>query len=96
MATVQVTTRVYGRFRVPSNLLPDGVNPTQCSELNLDEVDGSRSIWCVNQATCCTYAASQGWNGYHCRDCAVEEPLSRDAQRRDLDGLAMLLLAISS
>lgn len=96
MGTVVVLKRTYGRLRVPFDVLEEDSNPTQAiGELSLESVDLSRKVFCRRQTACITFAAARGWTGFVCSACKISETLSRDEQREDLDGLAMLLGAMS-
>jgi hypothetical protein len=85
-----------GKFRVPSDGLFLGSLPLQCPEaLGFEEVERRQRVKCRRRTNCLTYAASMGWSGFDCRDCAIEEELSLDEQRRDLEGLAAFLRALN-
>lgn len=87
----------YGRFRVPEKEegLPFRANPSPCDELkDVEAVDRMRQTLCINQAACCTFAASQDWDGFHCLNCYIFEPMTREEQRLQLEGLATLLTHI--
>lgn len=97
MSAVSVRVpKSYGRFRVIGNPLPLNAKPVECDTLLLHEVDSSRKIYCEYQTTCCTHAASKGWDGFHCRDCKIKNPMSYTEHRSDLDGLTLLLATIST
>lgn len=95
MSLVYIPTRGYGRFHVPAIALPDGATPTECETLLLSQVD-RRQVNCAHQTTCCTHAASKSWKGFHCLDCNLVATMSPLDQRRDFDGLTLLLAAISA
>ena len=79
------------RIRIRVDPLPVGANPTQCGSLVLGELDDDdRDVNCAHQSKCITLAAAENWRGFHCRNCTVNAPMTRDAQRQDLDGLAIL------
>ena len=95
MSLVYIPTRGYGRFHVPAIALPDGATPTECETLLLSQVD-RRQVNCAHQTTCFTHAASMSWHGFHCLNCTLKQPMSSDSQRLDIDGLTLLLAAIST
>jgi hypothetical protein len=90
--------RVYSKFTVPSGALAFGSNPIEAEfELSIDAIErGARKVLCRRQVACTTFAAAADWTSFKCSNCAVEEPLSVDENRLDLDGLADLLRWIST
>jgi hypothetical protein len=59
----------------------------------IDHVEDKR-VLCRRYENCLTYAAANHWEGFHCQDCIIEEPLPVADQYSDLEGLAFLLYAI--
>lgn len=88
----------YGRrrFRVLEPTLALDSVPTYCAPTDVDEVGSKRRLHCRRYTECLTYAASQNWPGFHCHKCGVEEPLTMEEQRRDLEGLTDFLRALRS
>ena len=85
----------YGRFSISSEGLYLGSAPLEHRELDIDRVDEHRRLLCRRYENCLTFAASEGWRGFSCRGCSIEETLSAQDQKRDLDGLATFLAALN-
>ncbi len=82
------------RLRVYSQGLFLGSKPQQCEPARND-IDVARRVNCCRYSNCVTYAAAEGWTGFSCVACPIDEPLSRAAQRDDFEGLAAFLRALA-
>lgn len=87
--------RVYGKFTISYGGLYLGSAPEQCLEIPVDDAADRRRLLCRRYVNCLTHAAALGWTGWECSGCVIEDPLSVDEQRRDLDGLTDFLHALN-
>lgn len=83
----------YGRLTIVSEGLPFGSLPLEAASADVDDV--RRRLHCRRYENCLTYAASVGWEGFHCGACAVDETITREDWISDLEGLASLLRALA-
>lgn len=84
-------------------LVPRGVeqqprpNPRRLSEpLYSFEVERMQRVNCRLRGVCVTHAARQGangWPGFHCNDCAVDEPMSPEQMALDNEGVGASAIA---
>lgn len=73
-------------------VLPLDSRPEQLADP--DEAPDQRKLLCRRYRDCLSHAVAMVWESFGCGSCAVDEPLTRDEQKRDLDGLAGFLRAL--
>jgi hypothetical protein len=59
-----------------------------------DDAPDQRKLLCRRYRDCLSHAVSMFWESFGCGSCDVDESLTRDEQKRDLDGLAGFLRAL--
>lgn len=71
-----------------------GSQPRACPELNEIRVD-LRRVLCRRYENCLNFAFSQNWSGFDCTNCEIDEKITIDDHRRDLEGLANFLVELN-
>ncbi len=74
--------------------LKRGSNPLAWVSLFDSTVDGERRVHCQRYDNCLSFAAANNWTSWSCRGCTVNEKISMDEWKYDLEGLARLIRAI--
>lgn len=59
-----------------------------------DDAPDQRKLLCRRYSDCLSHALDMVWESFGCGRCGVDEPLTKDEQRRDLEGLAHFLSAL--
>lgn len=87
--------REYGKFTIRPVELLDGSRPAPFTHPDPEAAAQRRKLLCRRYGDCLTYAASLAWPSFHCGACDVEDRMSPQEQRDDIDGLTALLQAIN-
>lgn len=58
--------------------------------LDPDRAPKVRKLLCRYYNACLRHAEDQGWGGFACTSCTVEESISREDQRADLESMAKM------
>ena len=83
----------FTRINFPRVGLYLGSKPKPCEEpRGVDDVD--RRVFCRRYPNCLEHACGEGWKGWSCKGCPVEQPITPDQYHTDLPGLATLLKAM--
>lgn len=88
-----MSTRVADIQGEPPGPRP-GANPIRMMAiLDPNEADKFRRLGCRSYNFCLDVAASQKWEGFSCCSCSAYEPMDSEEIRRDMEGMAAMLLA---
>ena len=70
--------------------------PKECSLIvSPDQSPAVRRLTCRRYNACLEVAVQRDWLGFSCSDCKVEDLMSREEQRLEIDGLAGLLSSMN-
>jgi len=73
-----------------------GPRPTECPTIsNPDTSTNLRRLTCRRYNACLEIAVKLDWSGFTCADCGVDDIMTREEQRLEIDGLASLLSSMA-
>lgn len=56
--------------------------------------DPDRRLKCARYDECLAFADASRWDSFACTSCDVDDPISHDANRSDVEGMAGLILEV--
>jgi hypothetical protein len=70
--------------------------PKECSVIvSPDHSPSVRKLTCRRYNSCLEVAVDRDWLGFSCEDCKVQDLMSREEERLEIDGLAGLLSSMN-
>lgn len=80
----------WNRMNWEKGILRLGSKPVETREAGSPD-DVRQRLYCKWRPTCLDFAAGEGWDGFSCHECTVQESVGVDEAREDLPGLSRLL-----
>lgn len=83
------------RMIFPKTELTRGARPTKSPPMTVEQVDQLKRTDCRRYQKCLDHACGEGWEGFSCTACRVDDPMSyreKEVDRQRLEGMAFVIV----